>query len=157
MIRPFLTTVFVSVLISCTPRKIVNSSVATRTEHSFEKIVDTIVEIRRDTTLFTALLECDSIGRVRIAELDIKDSEISSLRSQIKSNRLNVEVTTPQRDVVREVLRVDTIYSEINSIEMIEVNAPIPQWKRILMCIGVFYLLQSGFKLYRKFFPFKIF
>lgn len=105
-----------------------------------ERIIDTIRILELDTTAFNALLECDSLGQVRIASLKSRDSEISRLKSTLQNNVLDIEVETRTIERIKELIRVDTIYIEKKSEQHERVVIPVSWWKKILMWLGVVFI-----------------
>ncbi len=66
---------------------------------------DTVVSIKPDSSSVEALLECDSLGNVRIVEITSLQGEIVKLETQLKNNRLNAKAKT---DTVKVYIKGNT-------------------------------------------------
>ncbi len=133
--------VFISILLSLTVAGCKQtSSITTRSTNQnkirVEQLTDTIRVLERDTSTIKALLECDSLGKVRITQLNSQQNDITNLKTKLKNNLLDIEIETKTIERYKEVLRIDTIYIEQETIEKIEKIQLLRWWERILMWIG---------------------
>lgn len=108
-----------------------------------ERIIDTIRILDRDTTTFKALLECDSLGRVRMASLNSRDSEISRLKSSLKNNVLDIEIETKTVERIKELIRIDTVYINKEVMQYEKKIVATAWWKQILMWLGVAFIAMQ--------------
>jgi hypothetical protein len=59
---------------------------------------DTVVKIESDSASYEALLECDSLGNVRILEFNIVNGKYIALQTSLKNNRFK---TTAKTDTIQ--------------------------------------------------------
>lgn len=113
--------------------------------HSYERQIDTVVKTVTDSSTIRALLECDSIGRVRVANLKVQNSILQNQLFEIEDNILKVNTQTTLTERVREIVKTDTarIYIEVPVMypQTKEVNR-LMWWQRYLIYIGVAYILR---------------
>lgn len=57
-------------------------------------IRDTVVSIKPDSATLDALLECDSFGNVRIAEIESLQGDLVNLEARLKNNRFKLIAKT---------------------------------------------------------------
>ncbi len=138
-------------LLSCASKARLVQSQDYSKQHTVERIIDTVELIRSDTAIVEALLECDSLGRVRMAQIAEMGGALSELRTSLENNHLEVEVVSKEIERVREVIRIDTLYLERQITEVVEVERPTPRWKQILMWIGLLAIGYLGLRVYRLF------
>ena len=74
-------------------------------------IKDTIVNIKPDSSTIEALLECDSLGNVRIVELSSIQGQLLKLETELKNNTLKTKAKT---DTIKVFVKGNT---EIKYIE----------------------------------------
>lgn len=136
------------VLISCNTSKKINLSNVNQKHIQLEKQIDTVRVLGVDTTSLRALLECDSIGRVRVATLKIKDGEISRLKTYLENNELNVEVRTERIERVKEIHKIDTIYLDRKVVDYERVVIQLSWWEKGLVYLGGIFLMIIIYKLF---------
>lgn len=114
-----------------------------------ERIIDT-VKISSDSALLAALLECDSLGRIRIACLEAENGRLMTQALELADNLLQVRARVDITERGREVIRSDTVIVH----ETVPVPYPVERteyrlrsWQRWLCWIGVFYLLRTLLKI----------
>lgn len=124
--------------------------VQSKTEHrTTERTIDSIAQIVPDSALIRALLECDSLGQVRIRDLYSENGRLVRLNMQLRDNLLELQARGESQHRVRETFRTDTLYKEVE-VPVI-VKEPVIQyrlrwWQKWLVWIGVFYLFRTGLK-----------
>lgn len=137
-------------LTSCAPRmaRIVTALRDSASIHT-ERIIDTM-RTQADSALLAALLECDSLGRVRIARLEAENGRLMAQTLELEDNLLQVRARADVRERWREVIRSDTVILH----ETMPVPYPVERteyrlrsWQRWLCWIGVFYLLRTLLKI----------
>lgn len=117
---------------------------------STERIVDTVTRIVQDQSLVKALLECDSLGRVRIRELTTENGRLIQQNLTLHDNLLQVQAQGESQERVREVIKTDTvrIYVEVPvQIKETQEVYKLHWWQRWLVWIGLFYLARVGFRI----------
>lgn len=93
--------------------------------HDSIYIKDTVVSVEPDSSSIEALLECDSLGRVKIVEMSSLQGKLVSLELALKNNRLKtkgktdtIKVFVPGRTEIRyrikevQVEKPVTIYKD---------------------------------------------
>lgn len=143
-----------ALMFSCSPRavKVVTAS-RDSTHTSSERIIDT-VRVNPDSALLAALLECDSLGRVRIARLDAENGRLISQILELQDNLLSVKADAKIPERVREVIRSDTVKvrEEVPvPYEVVKVKTEhrLRWWQEILCWLGALYLFRTAWKLAR--------
>lgn len=137
-----------ALLTACAPRaaKILTASRDSSYVRT-ERIIDT-VKTETDSALLAALLECDSLGRVRIARMETENGELIRQMLELQNNRLQIAAQARVQERWREVIRSDTVIlrEEVPvpyEIERVKTEYRLRQWQRWLCWIGVFYLLRT--------------
>lgn len=115
-----------------------------------ERIIDT-VKMTSDSALLAALLECDSLGRVRIARLDAENGRLISQLLELQDNYLRVKAQGKIPERVREVIRSDTVKvrEEIPvPYEVVKVKTEyrLRWWQEWLCWLGAAYILRTLLK-----------
>lgn len=118
-----------------------------------ETIRDTIVEIAPDSSMISALLECDSLGRVHIKELlsyrsgdrikppDIRINERNELSATATVDSLHIYMQLKER--YKETVKKETITKEV------AVNY-LTWWQKLWCTIGkLFSILFSAIIIYK--------
>lgn len=115
-----------------------------------ERIIDTVTNVVQDSSLLQALLECDSIGQVRIANLQTENSRLVWQNLYLQDNLLSIQAIVQSEERVREIIKTDTlnIYKEIPVPYPEEVNR-LYGWQKTLIWIGLFYLFRCGVRIVR--------
>lgn len=144
--------VALALMFSCSPRA-VRTVVASRdsTHNRTERIVDT-VRTSADSALLAALLECDSLGRVRIARMDAENGRLVNQVLELQANLLRIKAQAKVPERWREVIRSDTV--------TVREEVPVPYevvrerteyrlrwWQKALCWLGAFYLGRIAVKL----------
>ncbi len=137
------------VLTACAPRaaQIITASRDSSSVRT-ERIVDT-VKTETDSALLAALLECDSLGRVRLARLEAENGRLVAQTLELEDNLLRVQARAGMTERSREVIRSDTvrIREEIPvPYEVVRVENRLNGWQKTLCWIGVAYLLRTLLK-----------
>jgi len=127
-----------------------------------ETLRDTVVRIRADSASLRALLECDSLGRVRVRELlSLKASgRIPPPTLSIKDNVIHVQakvdsmsIYLSMKDRVESRVRNDT--SNSSKVTPVYVQRP---WQKFLCWSGALCWLMllgwAGFRAYKRFNPY---
>ncbi len=137
-----------AVLAACSPRaaKIITASRDSSYVRT-ERIVDT-VKTETDSALLAALLECDSLGRVRIARMEAENGELIRQMLELQNNRLQIAAQARVQERWREVIRSDTVIlrEEVPvpyEVEHVKTEYRLRRWQRWLCWIGAFYLLRT--------------
>lgn len=133
-------------LTSCAPRMArIVTALRDSTSIRTERIIDTM-RTQADSALLAALLECDSLGRVRIARLEAENGRLMAQTLELEDNLLQVRARADVRERWREVIRSDTVILH----ETMPVPYPVERteyrlrsWQRWLCWIGVLYLLRT--------------
>ncbi len=129
------------ILSGCSPRVI-------RT-HTSERVVDTLVRTEIDSAMVRALLDCDSMGRVRLLSVEARNSALISQNINLKDSLLYID--TKSVSVLRDRERVvrDTVYVAVPAAK----SAPevrdvykMRWWQRWVFWVGVFYLVRIPVK-----------
>lgn len=122
--------------------------VQSQTEHrTTERTIDTVTQIIPDSALIRALLECDSLGRVRIRDLYSENGRLVQLNMQLRDNLLELQARGESQQRVRETVRTDTLYKEVEVPVIVKdqvVQYRLRWWQKWLVWIGVFYLARIG-------------
>lgn len=146
--------VALALMFSCSPRsvKVVTAS-RDSTRTSTERITDT-VRMSSDSALLAALLECDSLGRVRISRLDAENGRLISQVLELQDNLLSVKADAKIPVRWREVIRSDTVRvrEEVPvpyEVVRIKTEHRLRWWQEILCWLGALYLLRLVWKLAR--------
>lgn len=133
---------------ACSPKLIpVNSESA---HHTTERVTDTVTKVVPDSATVRALLECDSLGRIRIASLLSENGRLLNLNMSLSDNLLAVTARGESQERVREVVRIDSIYKEVPKIIKVTETVTVfkqRQWQKWLLWLGVFYLARTAFRL----------
>lgn len=140
---------FVLVFVSCRSSQKLHQSTQVQKTATKEKLIDTIRIIARDTAIINALLECDSLGRVRIASLRTKDSEISRLQTSLTENKLSIKMETQTIERIKERILIDTVYIDNRIVDYKQIIVPIRWWKKVLMWIGAVFVALIFYKVIR--------
>ena len=141
-------TVWAGILAGCAPRAariIVGSRDSSHIRT--ERIVDTF-RTNTDNALLAALLECDSLGRVRIARMEAENGELVRQMLELQTTRLQVAAQARVQERWREVIRSDTVIlrEEVPvpyEVEHVKTEYRLRCWQRWLCWIGVFYLFRT--------------
>ena len=110
---------------SCVTKKqrarICNECKTTTTEYVRDSIYlkDTVVTIESDTAVLDALLECDSLGNVRVVEITSLQGDILKLETQIKNNMIK---TVAKTDTVKVFVKGNTEIRYREKIVEVEVD-----------------------------------
>ena len=115
---------------------------------SVERVVDTVVCEVDDSSVLRALVECDSAGRVLLAELSHLHGERAHSRVDIDSSG-RVEVVTRWR--TRYVDRIKEVRDTITVVEVREIERPVRYVPRLFIYSFVFSvaaLSYLGIRLY---------
>lgn len=77
-------------------RKICKECAVTTIEYVKDSIYikDTVVSVKPDSSTMEALLECDSFGNVRIAEIESLQGSLVNLQTKLKNNKFKVIAKT---------------------------------------------------------------
>lgn len=139
-------------LIACSPRMVEVVTASRDSTHSrTERIIDT-VRMDNDSSLLAALLECDSLGRVKIARMDAENGRLVAQVMELQENLLLVKAQADIPVRWRETIRADTV--------TVREEVPIPYevvrerieyrlrwWQKWLCWIGLFYVGRTAIKL----------
>lgn len=128
-------------LTACSP-KVYPPQIAENIQESVvEKEIprDTVVVIRPDSTILSALVECNARGEARLLEIEqLRNSLRAQTTLSLKDNRLEVktlvdsmEIYLTLRDRLKETERTKTI----TITETIEVNV-LHWWQEVLVRVG---------------------
>lgn len=148
MHRSILMMLFVITLMACTPYKILTTSQSTD-HRSVERTIDTITKVVADSSVIRALLECDSLGRVKIAKLTQQNSSLQSQFFELLDNQITFKNTSQSEVRIREVVKTDTVYQtrEIPVVHTVEkeVNR-LTWWQKWAIWIALFYIARTTLK-----------
>lgn len=114
-----------------------------------ERIIDT-VKMNADSALLAALLECDSLGRVRLARLDAENGRLIGLLLELQDNYLRVKAQAQATERMRETVVHDTmtVYKTVpEPIEVPVVEYRQRSWQRWLCWVGLFYIGRTLLRL----------
>ena len=139
----------VTLFLSCRQTSSITNKSLNKNRVRTEFYTDTIRVLERDTAMVNALLECDSLGRVKIAQIALQQNDITNLKTTLKDNWLDVEVETRIVERYKEVMRIDTVYIDQTLHERIEIIKPVSWWERILIWIGGISIIVFIPKLFR--------
>ncbi|WP_304708412.1 hypothetical protein [uncultured Rikenella sp.] len=137
-----------ALMFSCSPRAVKVVTASRDSSHiRTERIVDTF-RTNTDNALLAALLECDSLGRVRIARMEAENGELVRQMLELQNNRLQVAAQARVQERWREVIRSDTVIlrEEVPvpyEVEHVKTEYRLRCWQRWLCWIGVFYLFRT--------------
>lgn len=145
IIRSFSIMLVALMLIACSPRMVeVVTASRDSTHSSTERIIDT-VRMSADSALLAALLECDSLGRVKIARMDAENGRLVAQMLELQENLLRVKAQADIPVRWRDRVRTDTV--------TVREEVPIPYevvrerieyrlrwWQKWLCWIGLFYI-----------------
>lgn len=126
--------------------------VKSETEHrSTERITDTVTRIVPDSALIRALLECDSMGRVHIRNLVTENGKLIRQNLSLHDNLLIVQARGQSQDRVREIIRTDTVYRNVEIPVIVKDTKTITEyrlhwWQNWLAWAGVFYLVRTALR-----------
>lgn len=115
-----------------------------------ERIIDTVTNVVQDSSLLQALLECDSLGRIRIANLRTENSRLLQQNLWLQDNLLSVQAVGQSEERVREIIRSDTVqvYQEV-PVPYPEYVNKLSGWQKALLWIGLLYLVRCGVRIAR--------
>lgn len=132
----------------CSPKVI---PVQSHTETVRTEIVrDTVTKVVQDSSLVRILLESDSLGRIRIAELQTENGRLVRQNTTLRGNILEVTARAESEERVRERIVTDTVR------HYVEVPVPYPEvrevnrtrwWQRILMWAGAYFIVRSAVRI----------
>ncbi|CDN32044.1 hypothetical protein BN938_1967 [Mucinivorans hirudinis] len=117
------------IFVGCTTTK------RTVTSTKYESYVDTVVRVVTDSSLIEALLECDSLGRVRLAALSVRNSELSRQNIELENNKLRVESRSQSVERLREVVVRDTLVQVVERVDA-QGDQTAAWWQTALMWVG---------------------
>lgn len=104
-----------------------------------EEIRDTVIQQKTDSATLQALLECDSLGNVRLKEIQgLKSGSSSWIDFWLKNNILNVRADFKPPDIKLQYKNTHTSTTETAPV-YIERKAK--WWEKLLMGAGVVSLL----------------
>ena len=134
-------------IVSGCSRKVLPVASETMTVRT-ERIIDTVTHVVRDSSLIEALLECDSLGQVRIADLHAENSRLIQQNMYLHDNLLSVQAAVQSEERVRIETKADTarIYQEVPVPYPKEVNR-LHGWQKALLWIGLLYLVRTGVRI----------
>ena len=136
-----------ALLFACSPR--IADSIHEK-EVNTESVIDTTIITQVDSAIFAALLECDSLGRVRIKELVQENGRLIRINAVLQNNILKLQAAgmlpTKQRTVYKEKLH--NVYVEVPKPYPVPGKTMYKQrwWQTVLCWIGLFYLFKTGIK-----------
>lgn len=139
-------------LLSCGTSKLSTIDVH-HVEYKDKEVIvrDTITEVVQDEALLTALLECDSLGRIRISELTTVNGKLSRINAELRENSLKITSNVVYRDRVKELRTKDHLSNKsdvvVPSVITKEVRGRLYWWQRLLVWVGVIYIAQIGLKI----------
>lgn len=138
----FIVALLLAGLTSCTKRLYVPVT-------STKTIIDTIVKVQPDSSMFMALFECDSLNRVRIKELEQYKGKEASQNVEFKDNRLTVETRwkTQYIDRIKEVHDTTTVIQEVEVVKTVKHIPTLFWWTFGIAIVAILYL---GFKVFRR-------
>lgn len=74
-------------------------------QHDSVYIKDTVVKVDSDTAFIETKLDCDSLGNVRMVEIDQLNGKLISMQAKLKDNKLRIVSKT---DTIRVVVKGNT-------------------------------------------------
>lgn len=105
---------------------------------------DTVVEIKPDSSQIEALLECDSLGNVRLVEMKELEGKLVKLQTSLKDNRIK---TTAKIDTVKVYVKGNTeVRIREKKIEVEKLVYVNPWWKYPLLIWAAFTTLIVAIK-----------
>lgn len=138
--RTLLFLVFLLVFVGCTRRVYVP-------QVRSERIVDTIRLTEPDSAMVTALFECDSLGRVRLREIELYKGREASQEFTFADNSLRIETRWRTQFIdrfheIRDTLTVVETRTETRFVTKI----PLFFWICFSICIGgILYIVYRIF------------
>lgn len=135
--------------IACSP-KIIPSKQETKIH--YERVTDTMIMQVVDSALVSALLECDSLGRVRIKEIISQNGKLLQLNAELKDNLFKMRANSSNQIRYKEIIIMDTlnVYIKVPEpypvVKEKEINR-LFWYQKILIWIGVFYLGKTALQL----------
>lgn len=133
---------------ACVPYKTLTTNQSTD-RHSLEKVTDTIIKVVADSSVIRALLECDSLGRVKIKALKQQNSDLQTQFFELIDNQLTVKNSSKSEVRVREVVKTDTVINTIEIPVVHEVEKEVNRlrwWQTTLIWVGVASILITILK-----------
>lgn len=117
---------------------------------------DTVVVIRPDSTILSALVECNARGEARLLEIEqLRNSLRAQTTLSLEDNRLEVKTVVDSMEIyltLRDRFRETESTKTITITETVEVNV-LHWWQEVLVRIGVVALsaivLWIVFRLFR--------
>lgn len=135
---------------SCSPKLYPLPNTKTVETIRTQRITDTIVEKVIDSAMLSMLLECDSLGRVKIKAMQSKMSAYMVSNLTLQDNLLTLESVIKSLKMQRKEVITDTVREKIEipvPYPVVEKQKHIPWWARWLSCLGGLYLLRTIIKL----------
>lgn len=92
---------------------------------------DTVVNVQPDLASVEALLECDSLGNVRLVEIEELEGRLIKLQTSLKNNKIK---TTAKTDTIKVYVKGNTeIRTKVEKIEVEKLVYRDPWWKYPLL------------------------
>lgn len=138
----------VMLTIACTPYKMLTTNQSTD-HRSVERTIDTITKVVTDSSVIRALLECDSIGRVKITALKQQNSDLQTQFFELVDNQLTVKNSSKSEVRIREIIKIDTIVQTIEMPVIHEIEKEVIRlrwWQTTLIWVGVASILLTILK-----------
>lgn len=114
-----------------------------------ETVRDTVVQIQPDSSIVQALLECDSTGQARLAEIrTLKESARVRQTLALKDNKLTAKSVVDSMGIYltyKERYREEQKSQIVETIIEKEVNV-LKWWQKSLMALGLIFSIGIGGK-----------
>ncbi|MFI3294940.1 MAG: hypothetical protein R3Y19_02875 [Rikenellaceae bacterium] len=107
-------------------------------------VTDTITRTQPDSTLIRALFECDSLGEVRISEIEQYKGASANQQVDFSSGEIRIETRWRTQYIDRVEMTTDTI-TVVREVEVVEREPYIPT---IFWITFFFAILTVGYLLY---------
>ena len=126
---------------SCCPKLYPHKTKSTEnTVTVTETIRDTVIQVRPDSSIIQALINCDSTGRARLEEIrTLKESARVQQTLVLKDNRLTTKAVVDSMGIYLAYQERHTEDKKVHTIETViekEVNI-LKWWQKALLWIGI--------------------
>lgn len=138
--------ILIILLCSCSATKKIENKTEIKTEY-IETVKDTTIYIT-DEAYFRAYLECDSMNRVVIKELENKSGKIIKQDVKYIDKYITVEAKIDSQAVYISWVETHNIEKEKEFVNVEIVKKVYPKWFIIAIILSILYLL---FNIWRKF------
>lgn len=132
---------------ACSPRAIAPSLSVTEKDTVTETIRDTVVVVRPDSTILSALVECNEVGEARLKEIrQLRNSARAVTSMGMRDNRIEVKTVVDSLKIylaLRERYRESVRTRTEKVVEIREVN--VLNWRqKALIRTGILSIVLAG-------------